>query len=135
MPEVKDLARIRERKRLWREKNIDRVRAYFREYDSRRRGAPRKRRPGSIRAYLLRKKFGLTVDQYTALLESQGGRCAICRRIDPGRALSVDHDHQSGRVRGLLCSSCNVLLGHAREDPTTLVAAITYLEQRSLAVA
>jgi len=53
--------------------------------------------------------YGLTIDSYTALLDKQGERCAICR--SPDRRLVVDHDHQTGRVRGLLCNRCNNHLG------------------------
>lgn len=71
--------------------------------------------------------YGLPGGAYDALYAAQGGRCAICRRAT-GRArrLAVDHDHESGRVRGLLCKTCNyTLLG--RYDTAALVRAIEYL--------
>lgn len=82
-------------------------------------------------------KFGITYDEFYCLLSEQGGRCAVCRKPDPGpRRWNVDHDHSccpAGRscgrcVRGLLCHSCNVALGHLRDDISVLKSAIAYLE-------
>lgn len=59
-------------------------------------------------------KYGITVEQYDAMLERQEGRCAICRGEDPGGRFgrfAVDHDHATGAVRGLLCMMCNTTLG------------------------
>lgn len=57
--------------------------------------------------------------------KAQGGRCAICRKR---RTLVVDHDHVTRRVRGLLCLNCNVMLGHAKDDPKILTAGAAYLK-------
>lgn len=74
--------------------------------------------------------YGLTHDEYMALLEEQGGVCAICGSAEDGdRSLSVDHDHVTGAVRGLLCNRCNPMLGYARDSITVLNAAIAYLEK------
>lgn len=59
------------------------------------------------RAWNLRKQFNMTLEQYDKLLQSQEGRCAICRRLPAKNNLSVDHDHDTGAVRGLLCPPCN----------------------------
>lgn len=63
------------------------------------------------------------------MFASQGGVCAICRQPEgrEGRSLSVDHDHDSGVVRGLLCDSCNVGLGRFRDDPELVRSALEYL--------
>lgn len=82
------------------------------------------------REYHLGKKFGLTVEQYDEMLAAQGGGCAICGR--PPRddiSLHVDHDHESGRVRGLTCFRCNNALGDFNDDPTLLASASAYLDR------
>ena len=81
------------------------------------------------RAHKLASKYGLSVGDYEALVATQGGRCAICGSSDPGRneVLHVDHDHDTGAVRGLLCFSCNIGLGSFGDDLTRLRAAIAYL--------
>lgn len=65
-----------------------------------------------------------------ALLDAQGGVCAICGNDEDGtgqRQLSVDHGHETGAVRGLLCNRCNPMLGYARDSIAVLQAAIEYL--------
>lgn len=73
------------------------------------------------------KRFGLTPEQYDAMLAEQGGVCAICQRPDADRRLAVDHDHATGRVRGLLCKSCNKALGAFRDSTDLLLRAVEYL--------
>lgn len=70
-----------------------------------------------------------------ALRIEQLGRCAICGTLEedvPGKRLHLDHDHQSGRVRGLLCTNCNTGLGQFKDDPERLLAAIRYLREATL---
>lgn len=75
------------------------------------------------------KVYGLERGQYDRLYEAQGGRCYICQRATgKTRRLSVDHDHKSGYVRGLLCRPCNSMLGHIRDD-TLVSKRITYYLQ------
>lgn len=66
---------------------------------------------------------------YYGLLESQGGGCAICHVVPNGRQHHIDHDHESGIIRGLLCGPCNMALGLFKDDHTRLEAAINYLQQ------
>lgn len=74
------------------------------------------------------REYGITHDEYVALLEEQGGVCAICGDGGEGsRSLSVDHDHVTGAVRGLLCNRCNPMLGYARDNIAVLRSAIMYL--------
>jgi hypothetical protein len=75
-------------------------------------------------------KYGLTEAELTALEQAQAGRCAICRE-ELGPALVIDHCHNSGQVRGLLCSACNVGLGSFRDDTARLHAAAAYLNRTS----
>jgi hypothetical protein len=83
------------------------------------------------RKYHLRKKFGITPEEYDGMLETQGGSCAICGTTDPkpNKCFSVDHDHETGEVRGLLCLSCNTSMGLVGDDPDLLRKAIAYLER------
>lgn len=74
------------------------------------------------------KRYGITAEDYDHMFAEQNGLCAICGRPD-SRALSVDHDHETGKVRGLLCSKCNFLLGYADDDPEILTRAIEYLAE------
>lgn len=70
---------------------------------------------------MLKKKYGITRAQYDAMLVSQGGGCALCNAPPKTRALHVDHDHATGRVRGLLCFRCNRLrVGPARDTEVEL---------------
>lgn len=78
----------------------------------------------------LKKTFGIDAREWDRLLEVQGGRCAICRTSDSGeKQWHVDHDHVTGQVRGLLCSSCNLGIGLLQDDPTILRAALRYVER------
>lgn len=73
----------------------------------------------------------LSDNEYRTLLEAQGGICAICGRKPEGQRLVVDHDHKSGRVRGLLCRSCNLGIGLFEDDPNRLKAALEFIERHS----
>lgn len=83
------------------------------------------------RRYYLRKKYGITLEQYAEKLSEQGGRCAICTTDEPKPwpYFVVDHDHETGCVRGLLCHACNVGIGQLQDDVALLRNAITYLEE------
>lgn len=77
---------------------------------------------------------GLTIGDYEAMLTAQGGACSICTSTLAGNGharLVVDHDHATGRVRGLLCNNCNIGLANFRDDPTLLASAIRYLALQS----
>ena len=71
----------------------------------------------------------LTEDEYEAMLEAQGGVCAICKEKPKGSRLSVDHVHGTDQVRGLLCNLCNPALGLFKDNPDRLKRAIEYLER------
>lgn len=79
-------------------------------------------------------RYGVTPDRYVQMFQEQGGTCAICHRAPGKRALSIDHCHGSGRVRRLLCVNCNAVLGHAKDNPETLLAAAAYLKAHSVDV-
>ena len=77
------------------------------------------------------RRYGITVDQYDKLLEQQNNSCAICQsiKVDKGRKrrLCVDHDHVTGKVRGLVCNRCNRAMGLADDSPELLVKMADYL--------
>lgn len=76
----------------------------------------------------LLREFGITVEDYEAMLAAQGGVCAICaKECRSGRRLAVDHDHVTGVVRGLLCLHCNLALGKFDDDPERIERALAYL--------
>lgn len=74
--------------------------------------------------------YGITPEEYQAIYEAQGGKCYICQRATgESKRLAVDHNHESGEVRGLLCSLCNYkVIGHLREDIAALQRAIEFLQ-------
>jgi hypothetical protein len=105
----------------------EQLRERWRKQSERRRQRPdwvARKRPYFL-AYKLRTRFGLTFEQVEALLMKQGHTCAICRA--EGVKLVVDHDHATGRVRGMLCSPCNTALNRAETDIGWLDAARRYL--------
>lgn len=76
----------------------------------------------------LKIKYSLNIAEYEKMLAAQGGVCAICGGVNEnGSRLSVDHDHKTGKVRGLLCSKCNSGIGFFRDSISALVSAIRYL--------
>lgn len=82
----------------------------------------------AVRRHHLKKKYGLTPEQYNGMMEKQRWVCAICQGDNiNGRRLAVDHDHATGKVRGLLCDRCNRGIGNFRDNVTFLLQAANYL--------
>lgn len=82
----------------------------------------------------LLKPFGMSVEMYDTILQSQGGLCAICRNPEKQsgkRRLSIEHCHATGKFRGLVCNSCNSILGNAKDSILVLESAIRYLQGHS----
>jgi hypothetical protein len=90
----------------------------------------KKRLYGSSREYHLRARYGLTQADVDAMLAAQAGLCPGCGGADPGH---VDHDHATGRVRGMLCFNCNQALGNVRDDMRVLTNLTNYLLEHKLA--
>lgn len=86
---------------------------------------------------LIKREYGITLAEYNAILRRQAHRCAVCRRPETVRSrstgdvrrLSVDHDHVTGRVRGLLCHRCNLLVWAFEENHAILGMINTYVEE------
>lgn len=119
-PQVRDKAIARAQQ--WAKENPERRRAWEARY-----AASGKKAQNDRRSYLKR-TYGITLDEYDALLAAQGGVCAICER--PPRddiSLHLDHDHTTGEQRGLLCFKCNNALGDFDDDAERLLRAYVYL--------
>ena len=82
----------------------------------------------------IKHRYGMTSEQYEAMLKRQNGQCAVCpaTQADSKKTrLHVDHDHQTGKVRGLLCTHCNQAIGCAKDSPDRLRELADYLEASS----
>lgn len=99
---VGNLSTVRENEKRYRETNGDRCKVATRKY-----------------------KYGLSEDDFQELLAAQDGKCAGCGTTEK---LCVDHDHETRKVRGLLCRKCNATLGFVNDDPKVLQNLIRYLE-------
>jgi hypothetical protein len=82
---------------------------------------------GGTRHYHLKRRYGIGADEFDELVRQQGGVCAICGRENPEH---VDHDHETGEVRGILCFNCNGGLGQFRDSIDALLSAAAYLDVR-----
>lgn len=130
--------------RKWREKNPDKVKATFKRHYERNRQRIltrnkkwrdknkehlkqyRDQRREQMAAASRFHEYGLLHEDYLLMLKNQKYRCKICKeKFD--KTPHVDHDHETGQVRGLLCRGCNSLLGFAKESPTILSSATQYL--------
>ena len=79
------------------------------------------------------REYGITLEQYEAMLEQQGGVCARCKQAPGEIRLAVDHAHDTGVVRGLLCGACNTYLGRLEANLSSLDADLRYLSAEVLA--
>lgn len=89
-----------------------------------------------VRKSRLKTEYRLTPDEFAAMLKRQRGRCAVCGGQDPKHTnWSVDHDHVTGQVRGILCSRCNTGIGQLQDDPVVIRAALAYvLKHRQMVI-
>ena len=110
---------MREYQHNYRERNLEQRRESERKW---RRAHPESK---------LKRKYGMTLDEYEQLFEAQGGVCAICSEHRGKYPLTVDHNHITGAIRALVCSKCNTLLGMADDRPDILRKAADYLDQHS----
>lgn len=130
------------RQRNWYEKNKDRVKAdsnaYYRKTAERRKlisrqnyhalSAGEKKRLNRKNA--LKRKYGITPEQYDAMFTEQNGLCFLCGNpSSPDKPLSVDHCHANKTVRKLLCQTCNFFLGKVERDPSWIDRARQYLKE------
>jgi hypothetical protein len=113
---------LREYQKEWRKKNPDKAKLI----------EARQRATDAWRDTQLRFKYGITLAEYNILFENQNGCCAICGSKETKRKgnknLCVDHDHNTNRIRGLLCLNCNRALGLFGDDKEVIEKALSYLE-------
>ena len=83
------------------------------------------------RSARLKERYGISLEQYEAMLKRQGGACAICGG-QPAKKLHVDHSHATRKVRGLLCRECNLGLGFYKDDQRLTMGATAYLRKAEL---
>ncbi len=112
----------------WRAANTEKYNAGMRAYMK---TVPAEKRYGTE----IKRRYGCTLEQYNAMIVAQEGACAICRKLHnpaekKGR-LYVDHCHTTGKVRALLCSGCNSMLGYSKDDTRVLLEAVAYLTRHS----
>jgi len=98
-----------------------------------------KKNPEKLRGIILRSKLngwnerrhGITPEEYNRMFIEQNGMCAICgvHQSKLNKRLCIDHDHSTGKIRGLLCNHCNFVIGHAHDNPDILMSAIVYLKK------
>jgi len=116
-----------------RQKNKEAYNAYMRRWVSSETGREKKR------GYRYKTAYGITLEEYNRLLLSQQGVCGICflpevflNKEGQPKHLVVDHDHHTNKVRGLLCHTCNLLLGYCKDNKVLLANAIKYLTKHNL---
>lgn len=123
--------KINENSRLWRKNNPDQRSASYKSW------LESKTQEELKELYLKGNlaRFGITIEEYRAKLEEQEYRCKICNihqsEIGENKRLVIDHCHETNKIRGLLCPTCNLGLGHFRDSIDTLQSAINYLKNLS----
>ncbi len=117
------------RDKRYRESHKDKVNNLCRKHRNMPKNKERQR--AYIRNWTLKKTYGITTEDYNNMFIEQAGQCAICgtHQSKLKKKLHVDHNHETGRVRGLLCDGCNIALGRMKDDMRILRSAIKYLEQ------
>lgn len=112
----------------WREKNREHVVEYYTEKNK-----TDKAKDGKYQSKI-KKNFGLSLDEYNKMFEAQNGRCKICDRHQSefNYRLGVDHNHTTGQIRGLLCKSCNSVIGYINDDSNIAKKMAEYLDEYNI---
>ena len=120
----------KEQRKRYRERHAEKIKKRNKEYNE-------EKRMTVIKNRNLKKTFNLTLEEYNLLKQSQGGVCKLCKKEETGvsklgytKALAVDHCHDTGAIRGLLCSKCNRGLGYFKDCTDLLKRAILYIETK-----
>ena len=117
---IKNAVLIREKSKAWKKANPEKVKKSQKEWHL--------KNKEKSRNSALKKRYNISIEDYNQMFVDQNGVCAICKgKCVTGRNLSVDHNHETGKVRGLLCLDCNAGLGHFKDNKSILLEAIKYL--------
>lgn len=121
--QLNNKAPIRERRKQWEKANQDNRRTYAREY--------KRNNKSRCRGYDLKRLYDISPGDYDRMLLDQNDSCAICKKHQREfkRALEIDHNHTTEKVRGLLCHCCNTAIGLLKEDDSILQSAIDYVKK------
>lgn len=130
---------VRAASRAWRDANVERVNARVKAWNAANPErvkantlAWQRANPESRRSSQLKHHYGITLQEWGVMLGKQEGLCAICCSVlDRGMHTHVDHDHNTGKVRALLCSQCNKGIGCFRDDAENLVLAAKYIQDHA----
>lgn len=112
----------------WRQKNKKHLTLYMREYCRRNKEHINKMQ----RVHRIKRKYDLSPEQYKKILDFQNGGCGICGKLPKKYHLSVDHDHKTGLLRGILCSPCNRAIGILGDSVESLGKTISYLKSNNV---
>jgi hypothetical protein len=122
MPHKSNKSKL-EYNREWRKNNLEKVREYYKLYWEKNRESKRIYN----RAAGLRRKYGLTIEEFDCMVRAQSGCCLLCKR-PLGDDMYIDHNHETGRVRGVLHQTCNSGIGFLGDDAQMCRLAAEYLE-------
>ena len=120
---LKNKDAIQARQKEWVNKNPEKRRAAYLKYYE--------REKANIRDRQIRRLFGITLEEYNERLIAQNNTCALCGGGPDakGKMFAIDHDHKTGKIRGLLCRGCNVGMGNLKDDPELLEKAARYIRK------
>lgn len=124
---------ILERTRKYRESNREKINKRRREHHKLHKEDINKKKrenynPIKNREQKLKYKYNLSLDEYDEMFKKQNGKCEICGDVTE-RPLDVDHNHKTGKIRGLLCNACNRGIENFKENPLKLIKTVYYLEK------
>lgn len=109
------------RKRKWERENPEKVKASNKRW--------RENNRGKTKIAALKAVYGLSEDEFRELLDSTIGACPICEEEFGSHTACIDHDHETGEIRGIICRKCNLMLGRINDDIDILLNAIEYLKK------
>lgn len=121
---AKNVETIKKQRKAYRQANKARLTAEHKAW--------RKRKPEFFKNAVLMRTYGITLEQFKSMIEKQNGKCDCCNTaLDMGKNTHVDHDHVTGKVRGILCVNCNVRVGVYEKHSNTIEKYLTKYNHQS----